>query len=434
VKVLDGSGGGTGGGVEEAKTDTDVGADELSARFDALFDDLATLGDRGFVALAARWEQRLETARLVAVARLAGSSGDVRSARRRARAHLSAGGGRGGRSGRSVNRDARRAAALAANRSLADQAAQGDVSGDGIDALSQAADESTGEIPADLLDLVSGLDPDQAARLVEEYLEGQTSADDANAKHEAQKRARRVRRYAVPASGSEPTLAGVGIEGPDALIDRIWALISAEADAAYQQAGGRNQSVDNHATLPHRRFDAALGFFTGGDGRSGSGSGRRPSVVVTVGLGDLNGGDDRGAARQVGSGPISDETLAEYAATAELSVLLHDRDGRPLWLGRLRRHASSAQFLALAVRDRGCVLCGRAFQQCQAHHVIPWHAPGKGRTDIDNMALLCGACHRRVHDMRLTLHRQRSRTGSPVWGTRPATEAELPPPTPIQRE
>ncbi len=445
MKVLEGLGGIADCAIDDDDDDAEVGTAarlcseaELAARFDSLVDDLATHGDRRFVELAARWEQRLEAARLVAVARLAGSSGDARSDRRRARAQLSLGGRGRGRSGRSLRRDARRAAALAANRGLAEQATSGGLSGDGIDALSKAADDSTGEIPADLLDLVSGLDPDQAARVVEDYLEERTSADDANAKYEAQMRARRVRRYTVPASGADPALAGFGIEGPDALIDRIWALVNAQADAAYHSDGGRDRPVGDHAPLDHRRFDAALARFTGtGEAgiQAGGGGGRgRPCVVVTIGVDDLNSDDDRSAARQVGTGPISDSLLADYASVGDLSVLLQAANGRPLWLGRLRRHASAAQFLALAVRDRGCVMCGAAFQRCQAHHVIPWHAPAKGRTDLDNLVLLCGACHRRVHDAKQTLYRQPSPSGQPVWATRPATDAELPPPTPIQRE
>ena len=251
--------------------------------------------------------------------------------------------------------------------------------------------------------------------------------------------ARRVRRYSVPAAASEPALSGVGIEGPDALIDRIWALVNEQADASYRDAGGRQKPASEHSSLAHRRFDASMRFFTAdGDHAAGGGAGR-PSVVVTIGIDDLVSGRDgagRAAACQVGTGPISDELVAEYAAKGDLSVLLQGAAGRPLWLGRLRRHASAAQFLALVVRDRGCVLCGAVFNRCEAHHVIPWNAPGKGRTDLHNLVLLCGACHRRVHDERHTLHRHRSEFGGrcDVWATRPATESELPPPTPIQRE
>jgi len=444
VKVLGAPGGGAGGEIDVDGVDRDGGAVDavaaLTARFEALVSDLAAEGDRRLVALAARWEQHLEAVRLVAVARLAGSSGDARSDRRRARAYLSAGGAGRGRSGRSVNRDAHRAAALASNPRLAEQAAGGGVSGDGIDAVSKAADESTGEIPADLLELVGGLDPDQSAHVVEQYLSERVSAADANAKYAAQMAARRVRRYAVPACGADPGLAGLGIEGPDAIIDQLWAMLSNDADSAYHNAGGRDRAGCEHAQLDHRRFDAALQRLRGAGGldvseRGSGGGGSRPSVVITLGIDDLAGhGSGRRAATQIGSGPVSDQLVAELAASGDLSAVIVGLDGRPLWLGRSRRHGSVAQHLALVVRDRGCVLCGAAFQRCQAHHIIPWNAPAKGRTDLDNLALLCGACHRRVHDGRETLVRERSASGNFVWTTRPATESELPPPKPIQRE
>ncbi len=422
--------GGHAGGYAGGHAGGESAVEKLADRFDTLLADMAGVGDRRFIALAARFEQRLETARLLAVSRLAGADGDSRSQRRRARAHLSS--GRSGRSSRSVNRDARRAAALAANPQLGARARDGKLSGDGIDALSKAADELTGEIPSGLIDLTGGLDPDQSAREVEQYLSGRTTAADANAIYEAQMAARRVRRYTVPACGADPGLAGLGIEGPDALIDQLWALLNDDADRAYRAAGGRERPAEQHASLDHRRSDAARCRLRGS---GGSGEASRSSVVVTIGIDDLaGGGPDRHAAIQVGCGPISDRLLGDLAATGDLAAMIVGLDGRPLWLGRARRHGSAAQFLALVIRDRGCVLCGAAFQRCQAHHIVPWHAPAKGRTDLDNLALLCGACHRRVHDARETLVRRRSSGGEAVWSTRPATEAELPPPRPVQRE
>lgn len=84
------------------------------------------------------------------------------------------------------------------------------------------------------------------------------------------------------------------------------------------------------------------GSGVGGGGEAGTRGGGRPSVVVTVGIGDLHRGGGRCPARQVGCGTISDELMAEYAAAGDLSLLFEGADGRPLWLGRLRRHASAA--------------------------------------------------------------------------------------------
>ncbi len=90
-----------------------------------------------------------------------------------------------------------------------------------------------------------------------------------------------------------------------------------------------------------------------------------------------------------------------------LHALFTDAAGRPLWLGRTRRHATVAQFLTRTVRDRGCVPCGASVQRCEAHHVVPRNAPAKGRTDIDNLALSCGPCHRGRHQRNDTLDRRR---------------------------
>jgi len=67
--------------------------------------------------------------------------------------------------------------------------------------------------------------------------------------------------------------------------------------------------------------------------------------------------------------------------------------------------ASVAQRVALAIRDRGCVVCGAANSYCQAHHVIHWEDGGP--TDIDNLCLLCSHCHHKlIHELGADLTRQ----------------------------
>lgn len=100
-------------------------------------------------------------------------------------------------------------------------------------------------------------------------------------------------------------------------------------------------------------------------------SSAKPAVVVSIRLDGLG----TKPAVQSGSGPISDDQLAYYAATSPIYALFTDSAGRPLWLGRTRRNATVAQFIALAVRDRGCGLCGASVQRCEAHHLVPWNAP-----------------------------------------------------------
>ena len=75
----------------------------------------------------------------------------------------------------------------------------------------------------------------------------------------------------------------------------------------------------------------------------------------------------------------------------------------PLAVGRAQRLATGAQRTALAVRDGGCILCHRPPAECQTHHVTPWS--DGGRTDLDNLVLVCWAHHREVDLNRWTITR-----------------------------
>jgi hypothetical protein len=67
--------------------------------------------------------------------------------------------------------------------------------------------------------------------------------------------------------------------------------------------------------------------------------------------------------------------------------------GQPLWLGRTRRLATQAQTCALIARDGGCSFpgCSTRPEWCDRHHVIDWLSGG--RTDINNLTLLCRYHH-----------------------------------------
>jgi len=158
-------------------------------------------------------------------------------------------------------------------------------------------------------------------------------------------------------------------------------------------------------------------------------------VIAVLDLAKLAGTEPSLPAEQIGLGPIPDEILARYLGDTSVGVDLVSAvigpDGQPLRLGRSTKDPNLAQFLALVVRDRGCVECGADPQQCHMHHRIPWNAPAKGETDIDNLVLLCSHCHHRLHREELTLYRDRT-TGK--WRKRPATLDELPPGRPRKQQ
>lgn len=93
------------------------------------------------------------------------------------------------------------------------------------------------------------------------------------------------------------------------------------------------------------------------------------------------------------------------------------------------RYATAAQISALRVRDEGYALCGRDASDCEAHHVTPFHAPARGRTNTDEMVLADPDCHHHIHANNLTLSSQPhpTRKGKLLWKLRPATPDELPP-------
>ncbi len=400
-------------------------ADRLTAK---LIETLRSLPDGEFIRLASAVERKLASERLLAAARVAGSTGDINLDRRRARNTLSD----PGRSNRAVNAEARRAAAVAANDQLGDQLASGSITPDAIDALAKAADIKTGSIPADLLSAIDGLEPDQAARVVDRYVEDSVTVDDVEKRYRQQMKARRVYRYDASPGNGRPAMAGIGIEGPDAIIDRMLAELTAGADHAYQTSGGRNRHASEHATAEQRRFDAFTSLLNGALPRP-TGDGR-PSVVVTIDAAELFDQNDEAVATQLGTGPLPRSLLDEYLEHGRLAVLIRGLDDAPLWLGRTRRNASNGQFLALAVRDRGCVLCRAKLNRCHAHHLMPWTAPGRGQTDLDQLALLCQRCHGDLHHRSHTLYSTMSPSGTRLWATRPAEPHEIPAPAPAHRQ
>ena len=99
-------------------------------------------------------------------------------------------------------------------------------------------------------------------------------------------------------------------------------------------------------------------------------------------------------------------TARLQAATALLPPTLGGAPTQPLEVGRATRVIQPAQRAALAVRDGGCVFphCQRPLAWCDAHHLRHWlHG---GPTDLANLALLCRAHHRAVHEGGWQLTRQ----------------------------
>ena len=101
--------------------------------------------------------------------------------------------------------------------------------------------------------------------------------------------------------------------------------------------------------------------------------------------------------------PITAELLARLACGASLQLLVEDRHGNPLYLGRRRRTITPSLRRALQARDGNrCRFPGcQARHYLQGHHADYWSKGG--RTNIDDLALLCQRHHDLIHRGQFTM-------------------------------
>ncbi len=140
-------------------------------------------------------------------------------------------------------------------------------------------------------------------------------------------------------------------------------------------------------------------------------------LVIIADIGVIDGTKPDGLCEALGVGPVPPNILDDLSPDTRITGALFGGAGQVLHLGRSRRQASVAQQLAIAIRDRGCVLCRAPMHRCKYHHIDEWRADN-GATDIDNLAALCGKCHSDLHNNNRRLH-QHPATGR--WTTTPRT-------------
>ncbi|MEM7096246.1 MAG: HNH endonuclease signature motif containing protein, partial [Actinomycetota bacterium] len=370
-------------------------------RFDALVAELDELPLADVQRRCVLGRSKLDAAEVRRLAAEIGADGDDSRARRQARAG-------GARSKASARKAAARAAAVAKNQSLGDDLASGDLSEEKLDTIADAAsDDSSAATDQDFIDRIKKSSVDAGKKLAKQRKNRKRD----ESFHERQRRMRSARRWEEPASG----LAAITLQGDDATVQEIWNTVLQREKQLREQDGGRDSKPTEHPrTRQQRLFDAFADIVL--NKPSGGSTMARPSTMLLV---PVDGTDPHIA----GGSPVTDDYARKLLERAELSIMLIDATtSRPLWLGRTTRNATSSQFLALVARDEGCVMCGANWVTCEAHHRTPWHAPARGETDLDNLALLCTDCHHHLHQTNLTLVQEHGG----AWTTRTATKTETP--------
>ncbi|NED95083.1 DUF222 domain-containing protein [Phytoactinopolyspora alkaliphila] len=156
--------------------------------------------------------------------------------------------------------------------------------------------------------------------------------------------------------------------------------------------------ADDSRTASQRRADALVELCRRqlSSGELPSQGGEPTQVIVVTDLATLE-------ARSGGFGELPNgtilrgDTVRRLACDAKVTRLIVGPDSLPLDVGRAQRTATPAQRKALRLRDGGCLFpgCDLPPEWTDVHHATFW-AHG-GRTDIDQMLLLCRKHHTTVH-------------------------------------
>ncbi|MCE2512939.1 MAG: DUF222 domain-containing protein [Acidimicrobiia bacterium] len=240
---------------------------------------------------------------------------------------------------------------------------------------------------AALLEMARGYPVDMFARMTRHYMKPGTSSQERNRQHE-----NRWASLVQDPDGSWRLSAYFDADNGKRVSVAFNAMVR-----TYRNGVAVN-GIDRYSkdTLQHRRADALANLITG------EGPHRRPKTTLLL-IADYD-----TVARELHNLryddglPVAADQIAKLAANANILPAVFNADGDPLWLGRAQRDASLGQRIALAARDGGCANCAAPAEGGEPHH-IEWFSRG-GRTDIDNLALLCERCHHLIHDDGWQLH------------------------------
>ena len=197
-------------------------------------------------------------------------------------------------------------------------------------------------------------------------------------------------------------------------------------DYLWRKDGGRDGTPDAMRNNGQRTMDAIFELCTGLDALThaplpaddGPRGWRRlpPGRIIGVTAGVVDGTDPDGSCEIIGVGPVPPTVLDSISSDDRLVGAIFGGDGQPLWLGRMERLANTAQYVAVALRDRGCVLCRAPMHRCRLHHAEEWDEDW-GPTDVENLVALCSSCHLWLHRTRRRVVRKVDELGVITWST-----------------
>jgi len=180
----------------------------------------------------------------------------------------------------------------------------------------------------------------------------------------------------------------------------VSAVLRAIVERMHQD--GRFGDLGIHNSAARRNADGLVEMAMRASGTNPNRPAVHPEIVIVVPherLSEPEPDPFAPPAHLIGTGPLDLAEVFRLALLGAVSTMTIDAQGRPLNLGRRQRLATPDQWIALRVRDRGCVTpgCDRPPDYCQAHH-LKWWDRDTGPTDLANLALTCTAHHHLIHD------------------------------------
>jgi hypothetical protein len=290
--------------------------------------------------------------------------------------------------------------------------ADGAVSAEHVDALTNATLKLGGEVAAavfaradELLEFARAHSPGRFARRCRD-LARQLERDAGTSRDERQRRDTRLS-WRVDDDGMYEILARLHPEAGSALVTALQSEVNSRVKAG-EQAGIR-EYVDRTVDRARLMAEALVDFVSAGHQHA------RPLVADITLLVDE---------RTLVDGELHEHSVCETSHGAALSVasvrrlictgivtpIILGADGNPLNAGRTVRHANRSQRRALRAMYRTCAAggCDVPFDRCEIHHI--WESERLGPTDLANMLPLCSRHHHLTHDLGWRLHLAPDRT------------------------
>jgi hypothetical protein len=166
---------------------------------------------------------------------------------------------------------------------------------------------------------------------------------------------------------------------------------------------GAKTSADDERTLAQRHHDALVTLAQQACDRGDlpTMAAQRPHLLLLSNPAAQHGDPDAQPAWLDGIGPVGAATAQLIGCDADTTDIVYDTD-RGMWItGRADGDPTPAQRRIVIARDKTCVGCDAPAGRCQIHHIT--YRSKRGRTTIDNLVLVCWACHHGLHHLGWTI-------------------------------